>query len=146
MCYLLLGLILLEFDQCLDLYLFSFLIGVSRNEVSGSNGSALCISVYLTSLTPCTFNSWQIILSQIQTVLGICKLITILILNRVNLRLVTLKLIYAYIQVFNIFILTISSSLILFIRYSLFFFPPKMFHIMRIQTTSRDYHNTYLLV
>jgi hypothetical protein len=44
-----------------DLWLFSFSIAISTSKAlrSGTSGSAVCISVCLTSLTPCTFSSWE---------------------------------------------------------------------------------------
>ena len=44
-----------------DLWLLSFLIANSNSNSlgSGTSGSAVCISSCLTSLAPCTFNSWE---------------------------------------------------------------------------------------
>jgi hypothetical protein len=60
MYYLLLGSALLEFDQYLVtffLFTFSMVITTSKELGSGTNGSAVCISVCPTSLTPRTFSS-----------------------------------------------------------------------------------------
>jgi hypothetical protein len=42
-----------------DLYLFNFAVAISFSEELGSdtNGSAVCISVFLALLTLCTFNN-----------------------------------------------------------------------------------------
>ena len=44
-----------------DFCVFSFSVAISTSKALGSGigGSAICISVYLTSLTPCRFNSWE---------------------------------------------------------------------------------------
>ena len=44
-----------------DMHLFVFSIAISTPKAlsSGTSGSFVCISVYLTSLTPGTFNSWE---------------------------------------------------------------------------------------
>jgi hypothetical protein len=44
-----------------ELCFFNFAIGISTSKELGSssNGSALCISIYLTSLTLCTFINWE---------------------------------------------------------------------------------------
>jgi hypothetical protein len=44
-----------------DLYFFNFAIAISISDLigSGTNGSAVCISICLTPLTLCTFNSWD---------------------------------------------------------------------------------------
>ena len=43
------------------LWVFSFSIAKSNSKAlgSGTSGSAVCIYVCLTSITPCTFNSWE---------------------------------------------------------------------------------------
>ena len=53
--------ILLGFDQYLVICLFGFSIGNSISQAlgSGTSGSAVCISVCLTSLTLYTSNSWE---------------------------------------------------------------------------------------
>ena len=41
------------------LFCFSIAISISKALASGTSDSAVCISVCLTSLMPCTFNNWQ---------------------------------------------------------------------------------------
>jgi hypothetical protein len=47
--------------QAGDLWLFSLSTAISTSKAfsTGNSGSAVCISVCLTSLTTCTFNSWK---------------------------------------------------------------------------------------
>jgi hypothetical protein len=53
--------VLLGFDQYLVIWFFKFSIAISISQALGSDtsGCAVCISVCLPSLTPCTFNSWE---------------------------------------------------------------------------------------
>jgi hypothetical protein len=91
---------------------------------SCTSSSAVCISVCLTSLTPCTFNSWEKWFLHLAKILWECNDITLLIPYSLSSRLVTLLTIAdAPIQVPNIFILLlVSSSLNLAFRYSFFLF------------------------
>jgi hypothetical protein len=47
----------------------------------GTNGSAICTSICLTSLTLCIFNNREVVLPHIQNIVGICKQIINLILH-----------------------------------------------------------------
>ena len=88
---------------------FSFPTAVSASKAlgSGTSGSAVCISICLTPLTPCTLNS--------QNTVGVCNQISLLLLYYINSRLVTfLKFIDAPIQVPNIFYLTVSFKFLNF--------------------------------
>jgi len=94
-----------------DLWLFSFSIANSSSEAigSGTSGSAVCMSVCLTSLIPCTFNLGEIVPPPSQNTVGVCNQITYVILHYSSSRLVTLlKVIDAPIQVPNIFYLIVS--------------------------------------
>jgi hypothetical protein len=59
--YSLLGLIPLGFDQYLVICLFSFSVVISNSKAlgSGASGSVVHISICLTSLIACTFNSLE---------------------------------------------------------------------------------------
>jgi hypothetical protein len=114
-------------------YLFIFLIATSTSAAlgCGTNGSAVSISVCLIPPGPCSFNNWQV-LPPSQTFLTMRKKIALLILYQISFRLVTLlKFSYAPIQVSDVLILTVycllllftvSISLILSFKYSLFLF------------------------
>ena len=54
-----------------DLWLFSLWIASSTSEAlgSGTGGSAVCISAYPTSITPCTLNSWEKYFLHLSTIL-----------------------------------------------------------------------------
>jgi hypothetical protein len=76
---------------------FAVAIPTSKGQGWGTNGSAVCVSICLTSLTPCTFSSLsEVIILSIQSTVGICKQITIHILDQVSYKLVIP--LYGYLQ------------------------------------------------
>jgi hypothetical protein len=83
---------------------------------SDTNGLAVRISMWLTSLTLCTFSKRVVVLPHIQNIEGIRKQITSLIFHEVASRSVTpLKLIYSSIEVSNVFVLIVRCDLINFV-------------------------------
>ena len=106
-----------------DLWLFSFSLANSTSKElgSGTSGSAVCTSVCLTSLTPCTFNNWEkwfLHLAKIRW--GNCNQITLLILYCISSRLVTLP--EGIDALIFLMILLVSNSSNLAFRYALFLF------------------------
>ena len=109
-----------------DLCLFSFSIAISTSKAlgSGTSGSAVCISDCLTSLTPCTFSSWEMVPPLSQNIMGVCYKMTRLLLYCISSRLVTLlkSLIPLYMSVIFLILLLVSNSSVLAFRYSFFLF------------------------
>ena len=107
-----------------ELCLFSFSVAISTSKVlgSGTSGSAVRISVCLTSLTPCTFNSWEMVPPLSQNTVGVCSQMTLLFLYYISSRLVTLlkSLMPLYMSVIFLILLLVSNSSILAFRYSFF--------------------------
>jgi hypothetical protein len=100
-----------------DLWLFNFSIANSTSKAlgSGSSGSAVCISVCVTSLTPSVHSLRRIVPPPSQNTVGVCNQTTLIILYYTSSRLVTLlKVIDASIKVPTIVYITVSFQLLNF--------------------------------
>ena len=119
------GILIIPGDVCL----FNFSIAISNLKLlgSGTSGPAVCISVCLTLLTTCTFNSWGKLFLHLAKTLGVCKQITLIILYYINSRLVTLlKYTDATVHASDIFDLTVSLKFINFSFQIFILFVPEM--------------------
>jgi hypothetical protein len=109
---------------------FEISTAISNSEVlgSGTNGSAVCISVRLKLSTPCTLNIWEKNFSTYSKYCGNLLATTLLIFYQVISRFVTfLTLIYAPLRVFNVLVFTSCLKLSNFV-FQIFSPPvPEMF-------------------
>ena len=108
-------------DLCLY---FSLTISTSKSLESGTRGSAVCISVFLISLNPCTFNSWEKLFIYLAKILweSVTKSpFSSFALPRTSRLITLLKVTDAPIRVPDILIsLLVSSISIVAFRYSFF--------------------------
>jgi len=109
-----------------DLWLFNFSVAnlTSKALGSGTSGSAVFISVRLTSLTSCTFSGWEKWFLYLAKILWESNQITLLIRQYISPMLVTFlkSLMPLYKSLIVLILLLISSSSILAFRYSFFLF------------------------
>jgi hypothetical protein len=93
---------------------------------SDTNGSAVCISVFLIPLILCRFSNREVVLPCIRIV-GICKQITFLVHHYViSMLIAPLKFIYSLIQVSGVLVLTVRCRLINFVFQIFSFFNPEV--------------------